>query len=122
MSSETRRHYVFTVFPQHESDAESLCEQTYQSLSQSKYVRYAIFQLERGESTGRLHVQGYVEFKRPTRRSAAKLAIGNVTANVQERRGTRIQARDYASKEETRVSGPWSVHRLSFHILHLADY
>lgn len=70
-------------------------------------VRYAIFQLEQGEK-GTLHYQGYVELTRPQRLSWMK---GNLLrrAHWENRRGTRVQARDYCQKEESRVEGPWEV-------------
>lgn len=116
----TGRHYVFTVFNQHETEADCLALQ--QRLDRDDDVRYAIFQLERCDTTGRLHVQGYLEFKGPCRPPAAKRAIGNESAHVEKRRGSRQEARDYARKEETRVCGPFEVRQLSRHILHLSDW
>lgn len=68
-------------------------------------VKYAVWQLEAGEN-GTPHYQGYVEFKRSKRLTAAKSLIGQ-NAHVEPRRGTREQARDYCKKEEGRLDGPW---------------
>lgn len=68
-------------------------------------VRYAVWQLERGED-GTRHLQGYVEFSRPMSFAGIKRVLGG-TAHVEARRGTRDQAREYCRKEATRVGGPW---------------
>ncbi len=66
---------------------------------------YAIWQLERAAS-GTLHIQGYAEFSK--RRSAAQ--VQNIWAGAWFiRRGSRVQARDYCRKEETRVAGPFEL-------------
>lgn len=67
-------------------------------------LRYIIFQLERGEQ-GTLHFQGYVEFNKPYRLTQLKAA--NKEAHWEKRRGTQRQAKEYCSKEDTRVSGPF---------------
>lgn len=69
-------------------------------------VRYAVYQEESGEN-GTRHYQGYVELKRPIRFTAIKKWKGFERAHLEQRRGTREQARDYAMKEDTRVNGPW---------------
>lgn len=67
-------------------------------------LSYAIWQCERGDA-GTLHLQGYMEcLKRATLGSLRTLLP---RAHFEPRRGTRAQARDYACKEETRVSGPY---------------
>ena len=70
-------------------------------------VRYAIFQIETGE-TGTPHYQGYVEFHRSQRMQFVKDLLGD-EAHVEQRRGTREQAREYCRKEEGRVEGPWEI-------------
>lgn len=64
-------------------------------------IKYFIFQLERGEETETDHIQMYLEF------SFGKLfsTIKNYfpTAHIESRKGTKKQAREYCSKEETRV-------------------
>lgn len=67
-------------------------------------VRYAIYQLEIGES-GTPHFQGYLELDRAQRLSYVKNIVPG--AHFESRRGTREQARDYCRKEEGRLDGPW---------------
>lgn len=69
-------------------------------------TNYAIWQLEKGEANGTLHLQGYVEFKRPLSFHAIKKILGK-TAHLEKRKGTRDQARNYCRKEDTRAEGPW---------------
>lgn len=72
--------------------------------TQFEKVRYAIYQEERGDN-GTLHYQGYVEFSGPLRLAGVRKILPR--AHWEPRRGTREQAKEYASKEETRISGPF---------------
>lgn len=67
--------------------------------------RYLVFQKEVGEGTSVPHYQGYVEFKRSMRFNTVKAFLHN--SHLEARRGTRVQARAYAMKEDTRQSGPY---------------
>ena len=67
--------------------------------------RYGVWQLERGKN-GTAHLQGYVEFRKAMSLTAIKKVVGE-RAYVEERRGTREEARAYCQKEDTRVEGPW---------------
>lgn len=69
-------------------------------------VRYSIFSVETAPKTGMMHAQGYIEFKKQHRMSALKRVAQNW--HWEPRMGTREQARDYCSKEDTRFSGPYS--------------
>ena len=82
---------------------------TSQFITCSPDLRYAIWQLERSPTTGRLHLQGYLEFKSSMRRSAVKRFLSQPSCHLEGRRGSRDQAADYCRKEETRVAGPWTV-------------
>lgn len=70
-------------------------------------MRYLVYQLERAPDTGKLHFQGYVEFKRSTKMGGVKKALGSDTVHLEPRQGTRDQARGYCMKEESRVDGPF---------------
>lgn len=67
-------------------------------------AKYLIFQKEKGDN-GTLHFQGYCELDRRSRFSSIKALLP--TAHIEPRRGTQEQARDYASKQDTRVEGPF---------------
>jgi len=69
-------------------------------------VKYAIWQYEVGES-GTPHFQGYVMF---TKKFSIKQLVESLPHGIHwaPRRGSHAQARDYASKADTRVHGPWT--------------
>lgn len=71
-----------------------------------------VFQLEAGTETGRKHYQMYIEHSSAIRFSTIKKLFP--TAHVEPRKGTKKQAWDYCSKEETRLSGPWEIAPVAF--------
>ncbi len=74
-------------------------------------TRYSVFQLEIAPTTGTPHYQGYSEFKRPVRIAYMKTLFDTQRLHCEKRHGTRIQARDYCMKEESRAdqqgAGPY---------------
>lgn len=68
--------------------------------------QYMIWQLEVGETTGTVHVQGYVVFKSRKRFSTVKDLFPDGT-HLEVRRGKHSEAKGYCSKKETRIDGPW---------------
>ncbi len=93
-SSSQRCHWVFTLFYEKESD--------FACLYREENYRAIVFQLEICPTTGRKHVQGYVEFSRSMRFSAVVRILGG-RARVYVRLGTQTDAVRYVTKEETRV-------------------
>ena len=73
-------------------------------IEQSSLIRYIIYQLELS-TTGTKHMQGYVEFHEPISFSETIELFKD--GWIDQRRGSRIQARNYCTKPETRVRGPW---------------
>lgn len=71
-------------------------------------TKYAICQLERCPDSGRAHLQGYAIFSRSTRLGTLKKLPGYETAHWEPARGSHSAARDYCSKVESRVAGPWT--------------
>lgn len=95
------RAYVFTL----NNPKQELQDAPEKLMEGTPHVRYAIWQLETGE-TGTLHFQGYLELDSPQR--IVGLTKHHLSgAHLEARRGSRDQARDYARKEETRTRGPW---------------
>lgn len=74
--------------------------------------RYIIFQLEEGEEHTP-HFQGYVELSKQTRFNTVADAFDGGKAHLEARKGTPREAQVYASKEETRVDGPWEYGQIS---------
>jgi hypothetical protein len=70
--------------------------------------RYIIVSVEICPTTGRPHLQGYVEFaEKITFSTACRRVPGLETASLVPRRGTRDECRDYCRKPETHLAGPW---------------
>lgn len=76
-------------------------------LVESRKLRYAACQVEKCPTTGREHLQAYIEFPAPRTLKSGKDVIGDVSAHFEVRRGSAEEARNYVRKEETRVRGPW---------------
>lgn len=67
---------------------------------------YICYQLERCPTTGRPHVQAFIQYKRKTRGGKLKSTFGN-SCHLEARRGTVEEAIKYCSKEDTRIYGPY---------------
>lgn len=93
------KHWCFTL--NNPSEDEDL---SFQWLTSPVPVDYAIWQLERA-TTGTEHFQGYVEFASRTSLSTLRTILPG--AHWERRRGSRLQAKEYASKEDTRLAGPF---------------
>lgn len=72
----------------------------------AEQFRYLVFQLERGNAEGTLHLQGYIYSAKPKRLGGWKSVIGQ-RAHIEPARGSPSQNREYCTKEDTRVDGPW---------------
>jgi len=73
---------------------------------QTAGVGYCVFQLEKAPTTGTPHFQGYLELKKPTHLSTIINMFPHAAhPHIEPRRGTRIQARNYCMKSDTRASG-----------------
>lgn len=93
-----KRNWVFTLNnPENVDELEQRC-------TDDDVVRYAIWQRERGDN-GTEHLQGYVELTRPCRMAQVKRILGTSRVHLEERRGSREQARDYCRKDDSFVGG-----------------
>lgn len=101
------RNYMFTKFiscPSH--------YQEYQKVwntigTQDNHLLYIVGQLERCPTTGRLHVQGYVEYDKMTTLRQAKAHLGQ-DVHLEKRAGSQADAIRYCTKSETREAEPFS--------------
>lgn len=66
-------------------------------------VIYHVYQIEEAAT---LHAQGYVELATPFNLSKMKILVGE-RVHLESKKGTRVQARDYCMKAETRKEGPF---------------
>lgn len=74
--------------------------------AKGKRINYIIYQAEQAPTTGKEHFQLYVEFYSRQRLKTLMRAFPHCYWSP--RLGTARQAIDYCSKEESRISGPWS--------------
>lgn len=96
------QNWVFTINFDHEpTDDECRTPEAWPG------ILYAIWQLEKGEETGRFHLQGYIRLEKKSRLSALKKI--HATAHWEVRRGSHNEAKAYCSKEDTRIKGPWHI-------------
>lgn len=112
----SKRSFAFTLFLEQDErnvDRDRVLRE-WALLQENGGYRYLICQEERGESTkgsgvydGRLHLQGYIEFRRTVRRNRCVQLLGGRGVHVGERKFTRDEARNYCRKLEGRMGGPW---------------
>lgn len=69
-------------------------------------AKFCAGQLERGNETGQLHLQYYIQRHKQTRLATIRREICD-KSHWEIARGTAAQCIDYVSKEDTRVAGPW---------------
>lgn len=94
------KHWVFTL-----NNPEMSAEQLLASFD-NWGLDYAVFQVEQG-AEGTRHFQGYLEFTRKIRLSTIKKLQYATRMHLEKRQGTRVQARDYSMKEDSRIDGPF---------------
>ncbi|MCL2228483.1 MAG: replication protein [Firmicutes bacterium] len=77
-------------------------EEFYDFLCKLESVKYFIFQRERGEETNTEHFQFYIEFEFARHFKTVKKVLPHGT-HIEQRKGTKKQAREYCCKPETRI-------------------
>lgn len=94
------KNWIFTI--NNYSDVEVL---KVGELGTSNEIHYLVYQLERGEN-GTDHVQGYVQLKKRKTLATMKRLLGDRT-HLEMAKGSPGQNRDYCTKEDTRIEGPF---------------
>lgn len=95
------RRICFTINTPNDSDHIGLVD-----LYQSSIFRFLIYQTERGDTTGREHIQGYAELVSQLEFSTLK-GIMPEGAHIEAARGSSRDNIRYCSKSDTRISGPF---------------
>jgi len=94
------RNYILTINNPTQTDEEFV-----EYLKGIEHLKYFVFQREKGEQKETPHFQLYIEFNMGKRFANMKELFP--TAHIEQRRGTKDQARKYCMKDDaTRVSGP----------------
>ena len=96
------RRFILTINNPTESDEEM---ETY--LKELEHFKYAIFQREKGHETGTEHFQIFIIFSICKRFGTLQNLFPR--AHIEPAKGTNVQCRDYCSKSDTRVSGPYEI-------------
>lgn len=81
-----------------------------QQLCEMKPDTCVVGQLEQGEREQTVHLQGCIHWKHPITFATMKRRLHDVfgiAAHIEEMQGRWDQARDYCTKADTRVEGPW---------------
>jgi hypothetical protein len=84
-------------------------EQSVRAALENVKLRYVVWQFERSPTTGREHVQAYVETNVTVGLKGLKALIGSDYMHVENRLGSKMQAVGYCKKEESRIAGPWEL-------------
>lgn len=71
------------------------------------FAKCAVWQKEKAPTTGTIHLQGYLEL--PSRLTHKQLKEKFPGAFLELARGSRDQCKEYCTKEESRVDGPWEI-------------
>lgn len=71
-----------------------------------QYIKFAVWQLEMGDN-GTVHYQMYVNFSEPMSHAALHKLDGLEHSHTETRRGTKLEAVTYCSKDESRLEGPF---------------
>lgn len=69
-------------------------------------LEYLVAQVEKAPNTGKVHLQGYIALSKRTTLAAVK-KIYSGTAHWEVARGTSKENKDYCTKTESRLAGPW---------------
>lgn len=72
---------------------------------EERHVVYMIYQIEKAPDTGRLHIQGFVQFKNQVRLNTLKDLFPG--AHCELCKGSEKDNERYCSKLDSRVAGPW---------------
>ena len=119
MPAKQTKFWPFTWFPAVELDAagdptQTLLERAQAALDVvrevgiSRHITYIVAQAELAPSTGRLHIQGYLECKERWTFHRVKREVFEdymPGAQIAAARGSAAQNKEYCTKEESRVSG-----------------
>lgn len=93
------RNFILTINNEERSDTE-----LFEYCKQLNNIKYFVFQREKGNEKGTEHIQMYLEFSMPKKFETIKSYFPR--AHIEERKGTKSQARDYCMKSDTRIGEP----------------
>lgn len=98
VNNQQGKYWCFTINNPEPEDCDKI-----NALWNDKHAEFLVYQLEQGEN-GTKHLQGYICFKHNYRFNRIKKLTTN-RIHLEKRRGTHSEARDYCTKDDTRVEG-----------------
>lgn len=100
------RYWCFTWFrPSLTEPCEADPLEAIRSKFPERHVVYAIYQLEKCPETGRLHLQGFIQFKNALTKAALKELFPG--AHTELCTSSEKSNERYCSKSNSRIAGPW---------------
>ncbi len=96
------RRWILTINNPVETD-EEMCEY----IQNLEHFKYSTFQREKGHETETEHFQVFVIFTIGKRFSTIKNYFPK--AHIEQAKGSNVQCREYCSKKDTRISGPYEL-------------
>jgi signal recognition particle GTPase len=96
------RRWLLTINNEERSD-----EELKKYIEDLEHFKYCMFQREKGSETGTEHIQAFIIFSIGKRLETVKNYFPR--AHLEQVKGSNSQARDYCSKSDTRVSGPFEL-------------
>lgn len=90
-----------------ESEFESYARRLLEVYTGDIRVKYVVFQFEKCPSTDRVHLQGYIQLRSPSRMPMAKAILTLDGVHLEKSQGTPKDNIAYCSKEESRILGPF---------------
>lgn len=97
------KNFVFTWF---DTSLGLLTDESPSPWTPPETVSFAQYSVERCSTTGRVHLQGFVCYKKRTRITTVKKDLPT-GAHLEVMRGPVSASIEYTSKPETHVAGPW---------------
>lgn len=94
------RRWMITINNEERTD-DQLCEY----IRNLEHFKYYVFQREKGNETGTEHIQLFLVFSIGKRFETVKRYFER--AHIEKARGSNVQCRDYCTKSDTRISGPY---------------
>lgn len=110
-------NWSFTLTPRYLNDddgetAESKLRENHPNLWDTSKYRYIVFQVERG-AQGTTHVQGYIQTLTKLRLGGVKKLLGDNTVHLEKAIASPEANKEYCTKEDTRLEGPWEFGTMS---------
>lgn len=101
-SRASSRRWMLTI-----NNPEQTDEEMQKYIKSLEHFKYSTFQREKGHEKETEHFQIFIIFTIGKRFSTLKSYFP--TAHIEQAQGTNVQCRDYCSKEDTRISGPFEI-------------